>query len=154
VNIDKGMRVRLKVELKVKGGDVLEKSVVEYIQGGGTMLPGLEAELKGLGKGAKKKGTIPAAKAFGSPTSQPTKTIARAEFPADASFEVGQKFGAKGPGGQDVILEVLKNDKDSIDVRFVHPLADKDIDYDVEVLAVTDPKPPPLPAQAVATDDD
>ncbi len=154
MNIDKGKRVRLRVELKVKGGDVLEKSVVEYIQGGGTMLPGLEAELMGLSKGAKKKGTIAAAKAFGSPSSQPSKTIARAEFPADASFEVGQKFVAKGADGQDVILQVLKHDKDSIEVRFVHPLADKDIEYDVEILAVTDPLPPPLPAQAVATDDD
>ena len=142
------------MELKVKGGDVIEKSVVEYIQGGGSMLPGLESELEGLAKGAKKTGTIPASKAFGSPATQPTKTISRTEFPPDATLAVGEKFGAKGPGGEDVILEVMKSEKESIDVRFVHPLADKDIDYDIEILQVTDPAPPPLPAEAVTLTDE
>ena len=152
--IAKGLRVRLKSELLVKGGDTLEKSVVEYVQGGGTMLPGLEAELDGMKVGDKKKGVIPAAKAFGSPQHQPEKAIPRSEFPKEAKLEVGERFEAKGPDGQAVVLQVLKNGDDTIEVRFVHPLADKDIEYDVEVLAVTDPTPPPLPAEAVSTPDE
>lgn len=154
LTISKGLRVRLKVELKVAGGDVIEKTAVEYIQGAGTMLPGLESELEGLKKGDTKEGTIEASRAFGSPEHQPKKIIPRAEFPEGAALEVGEKFAAKGPDGQDVMLEVLKSEKDSVEVRFLHPLADKDIDYDVEVLAVRDPVPPPLPAEAVAEDDE
>lgn len=154
MKIEKGLRIRLRVELKVKDGDVLEKSAVEYVQGGGTMLPGLEAELEGLSKGDKKEGTIPAKKAFGSPQQQPTKSIPRNEFPEDAKLDVGERFGAKGPGGEDIFLEVLESNKDSIEVRFVHPLADKDIEYDVEILSVTNPAPPPLPADAVTVEED
>ncbi len=38
------------VDLSVVGGQQLEKSTVEYIQGAGTMLPGLESVLEGLEK--------------------------------------------------------------------------------------------------------
>jgi len=42
----------MKVDLSVSGtGQQLEKSTVEYIHGGGMMLPGLEAVLEGLEKG-------------------------------------------------------------------------------------------------------
>jgi FKBP-type peptidyl-prolyl cis-trans isomerase 2 len=154
VKIAKGLRVRVKVALTVKDGDELEKSVVEYIHGGGTMLPGLEKVLEGLSKGDKRDGTLPAKEAFGSPQSQPTKVIARNEFPEEAKLAVGERFEAKGPDGQPVILEVLKNDKETVEVRFVHQLADKDIAYEIEVMQVTDPTPPPLPAEAVAAESD
>jgi FKBP-type peptidyl-prolyl cis-trans isomerase 2 len=155
VKIEKGRRVRIKVMLKVKDGDVLEKNVVEYFQGGGVMLPGLEAVLEGLEKGAKKSGTLPAEKAFGDPSKHVEKVISRKEFPEDAEFEVGARFMAKGADGTtDVVLQVEKVTDDEIVCAMLHPLADKDIEYDVEVLQVTDPTPPPLPAQAVAADSD
>jgi len=141
--------------LQVKDGDVLEKNVVEYFQGSGTMLPGLEAVLEGLEKGAVRKGTLPADKAFGDPSKAVEKTISRKEFPKDAEFEVGAKFMAKGADGKtDIVLRVDKVTDDDIVCSMLHPLADKDIDYELEVLAVTDPTPPPLPAQAVAAEDD
>jgi hypothetical protein len=39
-------------------------------------------------------------------------------------------------------------------VRLVHPLADKDIKYAVEVVNVTDPRPPPMPAAALELEED
>ena len=43
---------------------------------------------------------------------------------------------------------------DELEVRFLHPLADKDIKYSVEVVQVRDPRPPPppLPASALEID--
>ena len=49
----------------------------------------------------------------------------------------------------DVVLAIEKLAGEDVEVRLVHPLADKDLRYDIEVLAVTDPKPPPLPAKAL-----
>jgi len=154
LTIDKGKRVRIKVQLKVAGGEVIEESAVEYFQGGGTMLPGLESELEGLSAGDKKSGVIPAKKAFGSEQHQPTREIRRAEFPKDAKLEKGMQFQAKSEDGkQDVILRVEDAGSDIVKVRFVHPLADKDIAYQVEVIKVTDPTPPPLPVEAIAKED-
>jgi FKBP-type peptidyl-prolyl cis-trans isomerase SlyD len=153
VKIEKGKRVRVRVHLAVKGGATLEKSVVEYIQGSGKMLPGLENVLAGLEKGAKKEGVIKAKDAFGDPSMHLSKKMAKAEFPAGVKVEAGEQFAAKGVNGQEVILKIEKVAGDEVDVRLVHPLADKDITFEVEVLQVTDPAPPPMPAQALKLED-
>lgn len=149
VKITKGVRVRMKVHLAVAGGDTLEKNVVEYIHGGGTMLAGLEKALEGLEKGAKREGTLKAKEAFGNPASQPVKKIKRTEFPKDAKLDVGEKLVAKGADGLNVVMQIVKVSGDEVETRLIHPLAEKDIRYEVEILAVTDPKPPPLPAKAL-----
>lgn len=154
MNIEHGRRVRLKVHLAVVGGDTLEDSVVEYIQGGGTMLPGLEKIVQGLAPGAKKEGVLKAKEAFGNPSMHPSKKMKRGEFPKDAKLTLGERFLAKGPDGKtDVVLAIEKLAGDDVEVRLVHPLAEKDLRYALEVLAVTDPKPPPLPAKALKLDE-
>lgn len=144
----------VKVDLSVVGGETLEKSAVEYIQGSGTMLAGLEAVLAGLEKGAKREGVIKAQDAFGNPAMHPVKKMKRSEFPAEAKLAAGERFTAKGvAGGMDVVLQVEKLTGDEVDVRLVHPLADKDLKYAVEVVQVSDPRPPPMPAAAVLEED-
>lgn len=145
----------MKVHLKVKGGDDLEKSVVEYFQGAKTMLPGLQRRLAGLEKGAKRKGELPASEAFGDPALRATKKIPRGEFPKDEKIDVGLEFAAKGADNkQDVVLRVTSVTAETVEVEVVHPLATKDLEFEVEILAVTDPMPPPLPSHLVATEDD
>ena len=154
MEIEKGRRVRIKVRLAVVGGDELEKTVVEYFHGGGSMLPGLEAELLGLTKGSIKKGVIKAKNAFGNQAMHPKKTMSRSEFPKDLKLEPGSQFTAKGANnGLDVLLNIIEVKDDQVTVRLVHPLADKDIEYDVAVISVSDPTPPPLPPGAVALEE-
>lgn len=150
MKIQKGRRVRIKVKLSVVGGDVLEESAVEYFAGSGTMLPGLEKVLEGLEVGAKREGVIKAADAFGSPQHQPKKDIPRKEFPENADIKDGLEFAATAENGQNVILRVVSVDDEAVHCVMLHPLHKKDIAYEVEVLRVTDPAPPPLPADAIA----
>jgi FKBP-type peptidyl-prolyl cis-trans isomerase 2 len=154
VKIENGRRVTLKVELSVVGGATLEKSTVEYIHGAGTMLPGLERALAGLEKGAKREGVIKAQDAFGNPSMHPLKKMKRTEFPKDVKVEVGEKFVAKGPNDMNIVLRLEKVAGDDVDVRLVHPLAEKDIQYSAEVVQVSDPRPPPVPAQALELEED
>lgn len=148
MKIEKGKRVTVKVDLSVVGGKSLEKSTVEYIHGGGTMLPGLEKVLVGLEKGAKREGVIKAKEAFGA-NPLPPKKLKRTEFPKDANIVAGEKFAAKGSDGMNVVLLIEKVTGDDVEVRYIHPLADKDIQYSVEVVQVSDPHPPPIPAAAL-----
>lgn len=150
MKIEKSRRVRIRVHLAIDGGDSIEKCVVEYVHGGGTMLPGLEALLVGKEKGTKLEGVLPAKEAFGNPAMHPVKKMKRTEFPAEAKLVAGERFAAKGVNGQDVVLSIEKVGEDEIDVRLVHPLADRNIRYEVEVLNVAEPvRPPPIPAQAL-----
>lgn len=156
VKIENGRRVTLKVELSVAGGQLLEKSTVEYVQGAGTMLPGLESLLEGLEKGAKREGILPAQLAFGNPAMHPTKRMRRADFPKDATLAVGERLAAASAdrAHMNVILQVVNVSGNDVDVRLVHPLSEKDIRYAVEVVQVTDPRPPPLPSSALTIEDD
>ncbi|MEJ7598687.1 MAG: FKBP-type peptidyl-prolyl cis-trans isomerase [Kofleriaceae bacterium] len=156
MKIENGNRVTVKVDLSVVGGASLEKSTVEYIQGSGTMIPGLETVLAGLEKGAKRDGVIKAKDAFGAASMQPPlKKMKRSEFPADAKLTAGEQFTAKGMnGGMDVVLKIETIKGDDIDVRLGHPLADKDIKYSVEVVQVSDPRPPPMPVAALELEEE
>lgn len=154
MKIAKGARVRIQVMLKVVGGDVIEKSGLEYVQGGGSMLPGLEKALEGLEAGAEKKGVLPAKDAFGTEESLPTQKLPRKNFPKDAALKVGAIFTAGGPGGQDVQFKIIALGKgdEPVEVRYLHPLAGKDIEYEVKVLSVTDRVPPPMPGDAAVVE--
>jgi FKBP-type peptidyl-prolyl cis-trans isomerase 2 len=151
VKIENGKRVRIQVILKVVDGDVIEKSGLEYVQGSGTMLPGLEKALDGLEAGADKKGVLPAKEAFGVEEDLPTSKFSRDKFPKDAKIEAGEVFTAAGPDGQDVNFKIIKVGKgnESAEVRFLHPLTGKDIEYEAKVISVTDPVPPPMPGEAI-----
>ena len=154
MKIEKGRRVTLKVDLSVAGGQQLEKSQVEYIQGAGTMLPGLEAVLEGLEKGAKRDGVLKAKDAFGNSSMHPLKKMKRTEFPKDAKLEKGEKLVAKGVNDMNVVLEIQRVTGDEVEVRLVHPLAEKDIKYAVEVVQVSDPRPPPMPVAALELEEE
>lgn len=151
MKIEKGRKIKLKVDLSVAGGPQLEKSTVEYVQGAGTMLSGLEKLLEGLEAGAKREGVLKAKDAFGNPSMHPLKKMKRSDFPKDAKLTEGEKLVAAGAdkAHMNVILQIVKISGDDVDVRLVHPLADKDIKYSVEVVQVSDPRPPPVPAEAL-----
>jgi FKBP-type peptidyl-prolyl cis-trans isomerase 2 len=154
VKIEQGRRVTVKVDLAVVGGATLEKSTVEYIHGAGTMLPGVEAVLAGLEKGARREGVIAAKNAFGDPSMHPLKKMKRSEFPKDVKLQAGEQLVAKGVNNMNVVLRIEKISGDEVDVRLVHPLAEKDIKYSVEVVQVSDPRPPPVPGQALELEED
>ena len=156
MQITKGMAVRLHVLLTTADGQVIESSdksgPVDYVHGQGQMLAGLEKAVEGLEAGAAREGVIAARDAFGVEETLPTRQMPRAEFPKEMKLEPGLQFEAKGPQGQPIIFKVVVAGEKEVTVRFLHPLAGKDISYKVKVLGVKDPKvslPPPPPAEAV-----
>jgi len=148
MNVKAGLVVQLDIDLKVKGGEVIESSkksgLVAYTHGQGQMLPGLEKQLEGMAAGEEKSGVIPAKDAFGTEEAQATMKIPRAEFPKDSKIKVGDRFEAKGPTGTPVTLNVIEITDEAVTTRVVHPLAGKDIEFRAKVVSVK----PPLPKKA------
>ncbi|MCA9520193.1 MAG: FKBP-type peptidyl-prolyl cis-trans isomerase [Myxococcales bacterium] len=144
MQIINGKRVTVAVKLSLAdNGQEIEKKVIEYVQGTGQMLRGFEEAIMGLSAGDEKEGVIPAKDAFGAVENLPTKRLRRNELPG--KLEVGQMFEAKDPSGQPIHFRVEKLVDDAIEVRFMHPLATRDIAYHVKVLKVIDRVPPPIP---------
>jgi FKBP-type peptidyl-prolyl cis-trans isomerase SlyD len=158
MRIGPGTSVEIDYELKVKGGEVIESSArsgpLRYVHGDGKMLPGLEKRLTGLAAGDERSGEIPAAEAFGTEDSLPVTEMPRSSFPKDAKLEVGMVFEGKDPAsGSPVRFKLLSVDGDRTQVRLLHPLVGRDIEYQVKVLDVRSAKSaPPPPPGAVELD--
>ena len=101
----------------------------------------------------EESGVLKAAEAFGDLSQLPVKAIPRNEFPAAAKLEAGQSFEAKAANGQMIRFVIVEANKDTVQVRYLHPLHDKDIAYRVKVLSVEDARrPPALPASVLDVD--
>jgi FKBP-type peptidyl-prolyl cis-trans isomerase SlyD len=144
-----GLAVQIEYELRVKGGAILESSAksgpLRYVHGRGRMLPGLEKQLDGLSAGDERKGTIPAAEAFGTEDSMPLKELSRRDFPDKAKLEAGAIFEAKSPTGEPVRLKLVSVTGSTVKARLLHPLVGVDIEFRAKVLSVTRSTPPPPP---------
>ena len=155
MNVSEGNIVRIDCELRVPGGEVIESSSktgpVEYRHGSGQLPPGLEARLEGMSVGEEKSGVIPAAEAFGAMEDERQVRVSRSQFPPDTKVEKGARFEAKSPHGTPITLEVLTMEDSAAIAKVVHPLAGKDLEFKVKVLAVR-PPPPPVPKSSEAVE--
>lgn len=134
--------VTLEYKLSTDTG-LIESSVgrgapVAFIHGRGFMLPGLDAQLDGLEAGEKKEFELPPEEAFGTIEQQTTKPMAKTEFPEDAELSIGTKFQAKLPGSDmQITLEVVKElDDDKVEIRMIHPYAEKVIQCEITIVGV------------------
>ena len=152
--------VKLEYEIKVKGGAVVESSAergpLEFALGQRRLLPALETLIAALPVGEEASGVLASAQAFGDESLLPLKEIPRSEFPEGAELTVGRVFQAKGPDATPVRFRIAETLSASVRVRFLHPLADDDLEYRIKILELLErrprPAPPPLPAHALGID--
>jgi len=146
--------VTLEYEIRIAGGELLESSAqrgpLRFVSGTGQLLASLERRIDKLGLDQEESGVLKANEAFGDLTQLPIKTIARAEFPASENLEVGRIFEARAATGEPIRFMIVEANKDAVQVRYLHPLHDKDIAYRVKVLSIEDARvPPALPLAAL-----
>lgn len=133
-------RVTLFFSLTLADGQPVDSNFgaqpAQYVPGDGSLLPAFDACLAGLAAGARERFTIPAADAFGVRREENLKRVPRARFPQDVALVPGLVLSfAAAEGGElpGVIHRLLG---DMVEVDFNHPLAGRDIVFDVEIVAV------------------
>lgn len=129
-------------------GEVIESNSGQepmvYVQGGGRILPALETELEGMSAGEETTVSLAAADAYGEVRADAFQEIPLEQLPEDARVP-GAMLQAQGFPGPIRVAEV-KEEVAILD--FNHPLAGKDITFDIVILAVENAPPPPAPAPA------
>lgn len=130
------------------GDEVIESNAGQepmvYVQGGGRILPALESELEGMSAGEETTVALVAADAYGEIRADAFQEIPLEQLPEDARVP-GALLQAQGFPGPIRVAEV----KDEVAILdFNHPLAGKDITFDIVILAVENAPPPPTPAPA------
>lgn len=141
--IENGSRVTLHYALSLSDGHVVESTrasdPVTHIIGAGEWLAALEDRLIGLAAGDVRQFEIPAAEVgtFDAPEPQ---VVSRDEFPPEMVLETGMVIGFTLPSGEEVAGTVLDVTEHEVTVDFTHPLANRDLLWEVEILEVTPPK--------------
>jgi FKBP-type peptidyl-prolyl cis-trans isomerase SlyD len=120
-------------------GEVLDTSQGQeplvYIQGTGSIVPGLETALEGKAVGDALRVTISPDQGYGQRDEELVQAIPRDRFPTGDEIHVGMRFHAQGNGGSHVVTVVSVDDK-HVTVDANHPLAGVTLAFDVKVIEV------------------
>ncbi len=138
--IEKGSKIKLHYKGTLEDGTVFDssegKDPLEFEVGTGQVIPGFDEGVVGMKKGEKKTIKIPADKAYGQYDEKRMGEYPKANVPKDMELKVGAKMFLQSPEGG-VALATIKEIKDDVVVLDLnHPLAGKDLIFDVEILEV------------------
>ncbi|SDG90825.1 FKBP-type peptidyl-prolyl cis-trans isomerase [Pelagibacterium luteolum] len=109
---------------------------LEFQVGSGQIIKGLEEQIEGMAVGDKQTVTIPADAAYGPHRAEGVQTVPRAQIPDGVDTSVGARLQATGGDGRTMTLTVVDTSDAEITVDANHPLAGKDLVFDVELVAV------------------
>jgi len=140
--IGPGKRVTLHFSVLLMDGSVVDttkqRAPATFTVGDGNLLPGFEQSVFGLKAGDKRSIVLEAENAFGPHNPDNIQTMRRGAFSRDMALEPGlivsfaDKSKAELPG---LIQSVTE---DQVIVDFNHPLAGKDLTFQVEIINVVD----------------
>ena len=118
------------------GDDFFKGTPAQCVPGDGNLLPAFDACIVGLQAGDKRQFVIPAAEAFGLRQEANLKRVPRERFAKDIELVPGLvvSFAAAEGGELPGVIHRLMGDV--IEIDFNHPLAGRDIVFDVEIVGV------------------
>ncbi|ROT98080.1 FKBP-type peptidyl-prolyl cis-trans isomerase [Histidinibacterium lentulum] len=109
---------------------------LEFQVGSGQIIPGLDAALPGMAVGESKKVEVPCADAYGETDPDARQSIPRDQIPADIPVDPGTRLQMQTPQGQVVPVTVVEASDSAITLDANHPLAGKDLIFDIEVVEI------------------
>ena len=138
LQIETGMSVTLHFSLVLEDGHIIdsnfESEPATFSVGDGNLLPGFESILMGLVNGDEREFTIPPEQAFGQHNPQNVQAVERGNFDQE-ELELGAMFSFQNGDGElpGVIVDV---DDDEVVIDFNHPLAGKNIIFQVKIIDI------------------
>lgn len=137
--IAEGKKVKMEYTLTVedKVVDTSEgREPLEFTQGQGMLIPGLEKELEGMKAGEAKSVTVAAAEGYGDVVAEAVRDVPTAQLPPEMKPELGMQLGMQTPDGRQIPGTITEIKDDVVVVDFNHPLAGKELNFDVEIVSV------------------
>jgi len=131
--------VSLEYTVRLDDGQVVGQSPdgepLEFLQGQGEILPGLESALYGMEVGEQKQVKVSPAEGYGEYDPEDFAEVPRDAIPDDINLVVGEGLLVRDPESEDVYQAVIaKINPDSVVLDFNHPLAGNALHFDVKVV--------------------
>lgn len=135
--IEDGKTVGFEYSLSLEDGTVVESNLdmdqpIEYVQGGGQLMPALEAALAGMKADDTRAVTLAAADAYGEVDPEAFQEIPKETIPEDLQV-VGTQLQAAGYEGPIRVHEIRD---DTVVLDFNHPLAGESLTFNVRIVSV------------------
>ncbi len=109
---------------------------LEFLLGGGQVIPGFDAAVEGMGVGESKNIRIEAASAYGERHDELVQAVPRDALPAEITPEVGMALQSQSPEGQIMNLVIVEVSEETITVDGNHPLAGQALTFDIELVSI------------------
>jgi peptidylprolyl isomerase len=108
---------------------------LEFVLGEGNVIPGFEQALGDMEVGDKKTVKIPCAQAYGEVDDNMMMAVPREQVPPEITPEVGMMLQVSTPQGP-MPVRIGKVTEESIMLDANHPLAGKDLTFEIELVEV------------------
>jgi FKBP-type peptidyl-prolyl cis-trans isomerase SlyD len=122
-----------------KAGTVLDSSAGDeplyFLENSQQIIPGLEKVISLMNVGDKRKVEVKANDAYGDINPDLVVKVKKTQFPPDAELQVGDQFQVNNDA-QSPVFTIMAVDTDEVTVDGNHPMAGKDLFFDVEIVGV------------------
>ncbi|QKV18206.1 FKBP-type peptidyl-prolyl cis-trans isomerase [Oricola thermophila] len=136
-----GNTVHIHYTGKLTDGTVFDSSdgrePLQFELGAGQVIPGLDKAMRGMSVGETKTVTIPSEEAYGPHHPEGVHVVPRGELPPHIDTEIGARLQAQGGDGTVINLTVVDANEETVTLDANHPLAGKDLVFEVELVAVS-----------------
>jgi FKBP-type peptidyl-prolyl cis-trans isomerase SlyD len=138
--IQDNMVVSLDYAVSLENGEVVDHSAkdepLQFMQGHGQIIPGLEQELYGMEVGEKKRVVVEPSEAYGEKDPQAVQVVPRDVFPGDLELDEGMRLNMQDQSGRTFTAFVEEVREEDVVLDFNHPLAGEKLQFDVRVVDV------------------
>ena len=135
-----GDTVKVHYTGKLEDGSVFDSSndkpPLEFTLGEQRVIKGFEDGVMGMAVGDSKTIEIPCEEAYGPSREEMIIEVTKDQFPPDITPEVGQGLELRQEDGQSLMVMVTDVSEEYITLDANHPLAGKDLTFDIELVAI------------------
>jgi FKBP-type peptidyl-prolyl cis-trans isomerase 2 len=136
-----GDRVKINFIGKLEDGSVFANTAdsepLEFKLGEGKIIPGIENAVEGMNVGESKTVNVNPEQAYGRRRDELIEEVSRDQFPQNVEPHVGQRFEVPQQAGQPMVVRVIGVSEQTITLDGNHPLAGRDLTFEVELLEIT-----------------
>lgn len=138
--VKKGDKIKVHYHGKLSTGDTFDSSQgrepLEFEVGSGMVIPGFDNGVTGMAVGDKKTVQIPADEAYGPHNPSMVINVPKSQFPEGMEVEIGMPLIMNDEQGHQFQVVVTAINEDSVTIDANHPLAGKDLTFDLELVSI------------------
>ena len=140
-NAQNGDTVRVHYTGKLDDGSQFDssqgKDPLEFTIGSQMVIAGFDQGVIGMAPGDKKTVEIACEQAYGPVRDEMIQEVERSQIPDSVPLEIGGRLQATAPNGQPFTVTITSVAETSVTLDANHPLAGKDLTFDIELVEIT-----------------